>query len=36
MIYKEYEFSATSNNFKNKRKFYMQEKIKSRENNIKI
>ena len=32
---KEYAFSATSNNFKNKRKFYMQEKIKSRENNIK-
>ena len=28
-------FSSTSKNFKNKRQFYMQEKIKNRENNIK-
>jgi len=32
---KELAFSSTSNNFKNKRKFYMQEKIKTQENNIK-
>jgi hypothetical protein len=31
---KEFAFSSTSNNFKNKRNFYIQEKIRTRENNI--